>query len=236
MSSTTAMAARRWGFSAPAETAKLEKETREKMKRLAEVRAAMATERQVCEELRREASTKGWWSATMPKGHQENMHEKGLKSSTRTLPVVPATSLKLKQSSKSCCPITNFVDYSQVENKLVRSLPAAQGPDMKAFREFDEAASNASFAGALAEWRNSGSTTKTEVQTTLHIETQHKHQSPISDTEKLTQRMTPPPTDHCTMGIQTEKPTVANNEIESPVVQHTYFQHLCMQDSMRFLP
>ncbi|CAM5999521.1 unnamed protein product [Sphagnum balticum] len=54
------------GFSAPAETAKLEKETREKMKRLAEVRAAMATERQVCEELRREASTKGWWSATMP--------------------------------------------------------------------------------------------------------------------------------------------------------------------------
>jgi hypothetical protein len=98
---------------------------------------------------------------------------------------------------------------------------------MKAFREFDEAASNASFAGALAEWRNSGSTTKTEVQTTLHIETQHKHQSPISETEKLTQRMTPPPTDHCTMGIQTEKPTVANNEIESPVVQHTYFQHVC---------
>jgi hypothetical protein len=42
----------RRGFSAPAETAKLEKETREKMKRLAEVRAAMATERQVCEELR----------------------------------------------------------------------------------------------------------------------------------------------------------------------------------------
>jgi hypothetical protein len=42
----------RQGFSAPAETAKLEKETREKMKRLAEVRAAMATERQVCEELR----------------------------------------------------------------------------------------------------------------------------------------------------------------------------------------
>jgi len=70
----------------------------------------------------------------------------------------------------------------------------------------------------------------------LHIETQHKHQSPISDTEKLTQRMTPPPTDHCTMGIQTEKPTVANSEIESPVVQHTYFQHLCMQDSRRFLP
>jgi hypothetical protein len=32
---------------------------------------------------------------------------------------------------------------------------------MKAFREFDEAVSNASFAGALAEWRNSGSTTKT---------------------------------------------------------------------------
>jgi len=46
----------------------------------------------------------------------------------------------------------------------VRSLPAAQGPDMKAFREFDEAASNASFAGALAEWRNSGSTTKTGMQ------------------------------------------------------------------------
>jgi hypothetical protein len=42
----------RRGFSAPAETVKLEKETREKMKRLAEVRAAMATERQVCEELR----------------------------------------------------------------------------------------------------------------------------------------------------------------------------------------
>jgi hypothetical protein len=228
------------------DTMKLEKETHEKMRKLAEIRSTVAAERQVTEELRREVSTKGWCSLNpMPPSNDKAM--KPTRSPLLQQP--PPSNFKIKRSSSSTF---KSPDAYLNENKFAKLGPP-QGhlqtynhgcsPDV----DTEEEAHCTSAVEALKEWHNSSGINHADVQqnkskpqqqfqpelvTISCWEPSNENHGTCRPMEIDTIPEEQPERTWSTMNTQTEKPRgLTEVEPDHPTtIEGTYFQHLCNQD------